>query len=70
MVGIDHVGLGPDFVKVEVIGLGPAYYVEEVDNIAKLPRVTDALVAQGYGDEDIRKILGENLLRVFGRVIG
>jgi membrane dipeptidase len=69
LVGVDHVGLGPDFVKVEVVGLGPVHYIEGIEDVSKLPLVTEALVARGYCHEDIRKILGENFLRVFRRVI-
>ena len=33
-----------------------------------LPRITEALLARGYSESDVRKILGENLLRVMGEV--
>ena len=35
-----------------------------MEDASKLPKITEALVRKGYSDEDIRKILGGNLLRV------
>ena len=71
LVGVDHVGLGPDFAEVELVGLvTDEYYVKEVTGLDQLPRVTEALVERGYSDADILKILGENLLRVYRQVIG
>lgn len=43
-------------------------YVEGFDQVACFPRVTEALVRRGCTDEEIRKILGENFLRVFRQV--
>jgi membrane dipeptidase len=60
--GIDHVGLGSDFDGVS--GATPA----GIDSAADLPRITQALLERGYGADDIRKILGGNLLRVFRSV--
>ena len=48
----------------------PGFYAEGVEDVTKLPLVTQALIGRGYSDEDVRKILGENVLRVFRRVIG
>ena len=59
VAGIDHVGLGSDFDGVS----GPTS--EGIDSAADLPRITQALLDRGYSAEDIRKILGGNLLRVF-----
>jgi membrane dipeptidase len=36
---------------------------------ADLPNVTRGLVARGYSDEEIKKILGGNILRVFAKVV-
>lgn len=60
VAGIDHVGLGSDFDGA-TMPLG-------MEDASKLPRITEALVRKGYRDEDIRKILGENLLRVMEAV--
>jgi membrane dipeptidase len=60
VAGIDHVGLGSDFDGA-TMPLG-------MDDVSKLPRVTDALLKRGYSERDIEKILGGNLLRVMARV--
>jgi membrane dipeptidase len=60
VAGIDHVGLGSDFDGVN--GATP----EGIDSAADLPKITQALLDRGYSADDIRKILGGNLLRVFG----
>jgi membrane dipeptidase len=62
VAGIDHVGLGSDFDGVS--GATP----EGIDSAADLPKITQALLDRGYGAKDIHKILGGNLLRVFGDV--
>jgi membrane dipeptidase len=59
VAGIDHVGLGSDFDGVS--GATP----EGIDSAADLPKITQALLDRGYSANDIRKILGGNLLRVF-----
>ena len=62
VAGIDHVGLGSDFDGVS--GATPA----GMDSAADLPKITQALRDRGYKPEDIKKILGGNVLRVFGQV--
>jgi membrane dipeptidase len=62
VAGVDHVGLGSDFDGVS--GATPA----GIDSAADLPRITQALLDRKYSAEDIRKILGGNLLRVFREV--
>ena len=54
--GIDHVGLGSDFDGA-VMPLG-------MEDVSHIPQITDALLKKGYSESDIRKILGENTLRV------
>lgn len=56
LVGADHVGLGSDF--------DGATMPEGMDDCTHLPQITEALMRKGYSDDDIRKILGLNLLRV------
>jgi len=56
LVGPDHVGLGSDF--------DGAWMPDGMEDCSKLPRITAALLRKGYSEEDIRKILGGNLLRV------
>lgn len=45
-------------------------YAKGLENAAKLPNLTRGLVARGYDDDSIAKILGENWLRVFEEVVG
>ncbi|MGC1902697.1 MAG: dipeptidase [Candidatus Acidiferrum sp.] len=56
LVGADHVGLGSDF--------DGANMPEGLEDASRLPKITEALMRKGYSDSDIRKILGENTLRV------
>jgi membrane dipeptidase len=56
LAGADHVGLGSDF--------DGANMPEGLEDASKLPKITEALMRKGYSDADIRKILGENTLRV------
>jgi membrane dipeptidase len=37
---------------------------EGLEDCSKLPKITEALLRKGYSENDIRKILGENILRV------
>ena len=60
VAGIDHVGLGSDFD-----GANMPFGMEDV---TKLPQITQALLERGYSDDDVRKILGENTLRVMAEV--
>jgi len=56
LVGADHVGLGSDF--------DGATMPEGMEDASKLPKITEALLRKGYSEEDIRKILGGNTLRI------
>ena len=62
IAGVDHVGLGSDFDGVS--GATP----RGMDSAADLPKITQALLDRGYSADDIKKILGGNLLRVFRQV--
>lgn len=55
--GIDHVGIGSDF---DGIGKVPA----QLDDVSYYPYITQELLNRGYKPDDIRKILGANMLRV------
>ncbi|CAN5767652.1 dipeptidase [soil metagenome] len=59
--GINHVGIGTDFDGIQALPEG-------IDSAADLPKVTAALHARGYSAEDLHKLLGGNLLRVFTAV--
>ena len=58
LIGIDHVGIGSDFDGIET----PP---KELNGVEDFPLLTKALLERGYSKMDIRKILGENFLRVF-----
>lgn len=62
VAGIDHVGIGSDFDGVD--GMLPP----GMEDVTKLPTITYELLRRGYSEKDVRKILGENLLRVMGEV--
>jgi len=62
VAGVDHVGLGSDFDGVS--GATPT----GIDSAADLPKITQALLDRGYSADNIKKILGGNLLRVFRQV--
>jgi len=86
LVGTDHIGLGPDHTEFEIecniwfptpgwlegvfYGIRDTYSIEGLNNITGFPLFTKALVKGGYSDEDIKKILGGNWLRVYKQVIG
>jgi membrane dipeptidase len=61
VAGIDHVGIGTDF---DGFGILP----EGLESAADLPKIYESLMARGYAGAQMRKILGENLLRVMTAV--
>lgn len=63
VAGIDHVGLGSDFDGIKVLPSG-------IRHAGDLPRITELLLQRGFDDDAVRKILGENFLRVFRAVAG
>jgi len=80
VAGIEHVGLGPDFIDdyyqqiyggwVLPAGMTATVTHAEVSRPSDLPKVTDALVRRGFSDDDVRKVLGGNVLRVMREVMG
>jgi membrane dipeptidase len=81
VMGIEHVGLGPDFISDINDDLYPSDAQLGDSNDLRLnipglyasrhlPRLTEALTQRGLSDSDIRLILGENFLRVFSQVMG
>jgi membrane dipeptidase len=62
VVGIDHVGLGSDFD-----GVGDSLPTGLKD-VSDYPNLIYELLKRGYSDDDIRKICGENLMRVWAEV--
>lgn len=59
LTGVDHVGIGSDFD-----GVGDSLPIGLKD-VAAYPNLIQGLLDRGYSEDDIRKILGENLLRVW-----
>lgn len=88
LVGVDHIGLGPDFIEgrnrtgpltaeASQVMLPEAYsqempwfYVKGFENISELPNVTRGLLGRGWSPAEVRKVLGENWLRVYEKVWG
>ena len=62
LVGIDHVGIGSDYD-----GVGDTLPVGLKD-VSAYPNLIEGLLKRGYSEEDIRKILGGNLLRAWEEV--
>ena len=60
VAGIDHVGIGSDFD-----GANMPFGMEDA---AQLPKITEALLRKGYSEGDVKRILGENTLRVMDDV--
>jgi membrane dipeptidase len=84
LVGIDYVGLGPDFLN---------YYIEDLKNldeqladpfgdlleaddvfevmgdISQFPKLFELIQKRGYSDKEVRKIQGDNFLRVFKKLL-
>ena len=57
LVGVDHVGLGSDF---DGIPINP----QQLNDVTDFPLITRALLDRGYSEEDVRKVMGGNFLRV------
>lgn len=58
LVGVNHVGLGSDFDGIHSAPKG-------LEGVQDFPKITEELVKRGYSRKEIKKILGENVLRVF-----
>jgi len=61
IAGIDHIGFGGDFDGITSV-------VEGLEDVSKYPALTAELLRRGYRDEEIKKILGLNILRVMRAV--
>ncbi|MCK2239077.1 MULTISPECIES: dipeptidase [unclassified Crossiella] len=83
VMGVDKVGLGPDFVKevladvvmpcceaAEVEGVPTDQFLPGLEGPAGLPLVTEALLARGWAEDDIVKVLGGNVLALFRAQLG
>lgn len=58
---VDCISLGSDFDGIEVTPTG-------LEDVTKFPAITEALLQRGYSRQDVRRILGENFMRVFRAV--
>ena len=58
LIGIDHVGIGSDFDGINSAPQG-------LSTVLDYPNFTKALIARGYSNKDIKKVLGGNFLRVY-----
>jgi len=58
VAGIDHVGLGSDY---DGISYGPV----QMPDVTGFPYITQVLYDRGYSENEIKKVLGENFMRVF-----
>jgi len=81
LIGIDHVGLGPDFMEKMTAATAEgalkgftaegssAFFsakpLQGFGSVSEMPNVTTALLARGYSVEDTRKIMGSNWLRFY-----
>ncbi|MDI7258354.1 MAG: dipeptidase [Thermodesulfobacteriota bacterium] len=85
LVGIDYVGLGPDFSEFSIrisqwsgprgdmegvqYGNKENYFHPELRDWSHIPNVTKSLLKRGYSEEAIQKVLGVNFLRFYKRVL-
>ena len=61
VAGVAHVGLGSDFDGVSALPEG-------MEDVTHLPRIAQGLLDRGYSEDDVKKILGGNMMRVMGQV--
>ncbi|HET6546534.1 MAG TPA: dipeptidase, partial [Rhodanobacteraceae bacterium] len=57
VAGVDHVGLGSDFDGID-------FTVSGLEDVSKFPNLLQELARRGWSDADLRKVAGENFLRV------
>ncbi len=61
VAGIDHIGLGGDFDGISSV-------VQGLEDVSTYPALTAELLKRGYTEQDVKKILGQNILRVMRQV--
>lgn len=85
-VGVEHIGLGPDFVhgrninykqrnqslsiNREILSDGEWLYVKGFEDISELPNVTASMLQRGWSVQEIKMVLGDNWLRVYEQAWG
>jgi len=77
VMGIDHVGIGADFsdfIRWDVEEVGEGFEEQPktkgLESVLGIPKLVDGLLANGYSQEQVLKILGGNFLRVFKQILG
>jgi membrane dipeptidase len=60
VAGVDHVGIGSDFDGITEL-------VQGLEDVSTFPALFAELARRGWSDDDLRKLAGENLLRVFSQ---
>jgi membrane dipeptidase len=58
VAGIDHIGLGGDFDGITQV-------VQGLEDVSKYPDLTAELLKRGYSDDDVKKVIGQNVLRAW-----
>ena len=56
--GIDHVGIGSDYDGVDALPT-------QLEDVSTYPLITQEMLNRGYSAEDIHKVMGQNVMRVF-----
>lgn len=57
VAGIEHVGIGSDFDGISAVPAG-------LEDVSMYPKITEELLRRGFGEDDVERVLGQNLLRV------
>lgn len=61
LIGVDHIGIGGDYD-------GIAYTIKGLEDVSGYPKLLTELAKRGWTEKELRKITGENFLRVFEEV--
>jgi membrane dipeptidase len=61
IAGINHIGIGSDFDGITSVP-------RDLEDVSKYPVLVAELLRRGYSKEDVKKILGQNVLRVMRQV--
>lgn len=79
LIGIDHIGIGPDFVDYapelilgNVTAAGADFdwkFPRDAEDVTKIPNLIRGLIERGYSDEEITKIMRDNFFRVLRQVL-
>ena len=57
LIGVKHIGIGSDFDGIESVPVG-------LEDVSTFPALFAELLSRGYSKQDLKKIAGENMLRV------